>query len=86
MKKKHDLTCQNILENLNAYIDGELDPELCADIEAHIKTCNNCRVVVNTLKKTIQLYQVPDNEIKIPPETRQRLYTRLNLEDYGKKD
>jgi len=86
MTHKHDLTCHNILENLNAYIDGELDDKLCADIESHVQSCPNCQIVINTLKKTIQLCKLTDAEISLPSETRHRLYARLNLEDYDKKD
>jgi hypothetical protein len=42
--------------------------------------------VINTLKKTIQLYQVRDRDEALPPEMRRRLYARLNLEDYAKKE
>ncbi|MDF1520547.1 MAG: zf-HC2 domain-containing protein [Brevefilum sp.] len=86
MTHEHDITCQNILENLNTYIDGELGDEICADIEAHIQTCLDCRIVVNTLKKTIELCKYADSESSLPVETRHRLFAKLNLEDYEKKD
>jgi anti-sigma factor (TIGR02949 family) len=86
MTHKHNLPCQIILDNLSDYLDGELEPELCADIEKHISTCQDCKVVINTLKKTIQLYQVRDRDEALPPEMRRRLYARLNLEDYAKKE
>ena len=85
MNHKHDLSCQIILNNLSDYLDGELEPELCADIERHIDTCQDCQVVINTLKKTIQLYQVRDRDETLPPEMWRRLYAKLNLEDYAKK-
>ncbi len=55
MTKK--LSCQEILENLSAYIDAELDPSLCAEIEAHMEGCNPCVAFLNTLKKTVILYK-----------------------------
>ncbi|KUK45956.1 MAG: hypothetical protein XD73_1171 [Anaerolinea thermophila] len=86
MTHEHDITCQNIIENLNAYIDGELDKALYAEIEAHIQSCPDCRIVVNTLKKTIELCKNADSEASLPVETRHRLFAKLNLEDYDKKD
>jgi anti-sigma factor (TIGR02949 family) len=85
MTHQHDLNCQDILHNLNDYIDGELDRQLCADIEAHIDSCPDCRVVVNTLKKTIQLYQISGQETELPEDVRQRLYARLDLDAYARK-
>jgi len=86
MTHKHDLTCQNIIENLNAYIDGELDDTLHAEIESHVQSCQDCRIVVNTLKKTIELCKKADSITSLPAETRHRLFAKLNLEDYDKKD
>ena len=36
---------------LGEYVDGTLSEELCAELERHMKDCQRCRVVVNTLKK-----------------------------------
>jgi anti-sigma factor RsiW len=82
----HQLPCKDNLTNLNAYIYGELDNALCRDIETHIKSCPNCRIVVNTLKKTIQLYQMDGQETTLPDEARHRLMTRLDLDDYVAKE
>ncbi len=86
MSHNHDLSCHIILENLSDYLDGELDADLCTDIERHISGCQHCQVVVNTLKKTIQIYQVTGHETTLPPEIRRRLYARFSLEDYVNKD
>ncbi len=76
--------CQELLSSLGEYIDGALSAELCAEIERHLKGCNRCRVVVNTLKKTVELYQETANDTAVPDEVRERLYLKLNLENYLK--
>ena len=81
MTHQHGLECKELLHNLNDYIDGELDNELCGKIEAHIETCPNCKVVVNTLKKTIQLYQDDGESVTLPLEARHRLFEALDLDD-----
>ncbi len=82
MKHLHSSDCQAILDNLNSYIDGELDEILCGEIESHIEACPNCQIVVNTLKKTIHLYQVERDKSTLPPEVQKRLYASLELDDY----
>lgn len=84
MKHDHNLGCEDILKNLNAYIDGELDAGMCDQVEAHINACPECQIVVNTLKKTIHLYQVDGRDTSLPPEARMRLFACLNLDDYVK--
>ena len=38
----HGMGCKEILEKLSEYIDGELDPKICQDLEHHMKDCNPC--------------------------------------------
>ena len=74
--------CKSLLASLSEYVDGTLSEDLCAEIERHLEGCDNCKVVVNTLRKTVDLYhQCCENE-GLPDSVRQRLYMRLNLDDY----
>ena len=75
--------CKDYLARFSAYIDGELPPELCALLEAHLQECENCRVVLNTLQKTIDLYHVYGSEDTLPEQIRSRLFARLKLDDPG---
>ena len=73
--------CQALLGSLSEYIDGELPPELCKEIEKHLEGCDNCRIVLNTTRRTIDLVQLPVEE-NVPDDVRERLFKRLNLDDY----
>lgn len=73
--------CSHLLDSLSDYIDGELDETLCREIEAHMAGCENCRVVVDTLAKTVELYHTAPPEELLPNDVRQRLYKRLRLDD-----
>jgi hypothetical protein len=63
-------------------MDGELPPELCAELEQHMNECENCSIVFNTMHKTIDLYRQPDPNDPLPDDIKSRLYHRLHLEDY----
>ncbi|MDO8969614.1 MAG: zf-HC2 domain-containing protein [Saprospiraceae bacterium] len=82
----HTPHCKQLLGNLSEYIDGDLQAELCAEIEAHLKDCDNCRVVINTLKKTVELYQQTGEPVGLPDAVRERLFMKLELKDFLKKD
>ncbi len=73
--------CQALLGTLSEYIDGELPAELCKEIEKHLAGCDNCRVVLNTTKRTIDLVRVPVDE-DMPADVRERLFKRLDLNGY----
>jgi anti-sigma factor (TIGR02949 family) len=74
--------CQTLLGSLSEYIDGELPADLCQQIEKHLDGCDNCRVVLNTTKRTIDLVRITPDEKPIPDDVRERLFLRLNLDDY----
>lgn len=73
--------CQHLLDDLSAYLDGEAFAELCAEIERHLAECADCRVMVDTLRKTVLLYRQLPPPI-FPAEARQRLYKALHLEEF----
>ena len=76
-----NVTCHDLLDGLSDYLDGEASSELCAEIERHLAECHKCRVVVDTLRKTVTLYrQLPQPEMPAP--VRERLYKRLDLTEY----
>jgi len=74
--------CDELLGSLSEYIDGDLDPELCLELEKHLAGCDNCRVVLNTTKRTIDLVHAPIEKPDLPEDVRERLFKRLNLDDY----
>jgi anti-sigma factor (TIGR02949 family) len=74
--------CESLLGSLSEYIDGGLSPELCREIEKHLEGCENCRIVLNTTKRTIELVHAPVEKPDVPDDVRERLFKRLNLDDY----
>lgn len=75
--------CKDLLERFSQYIDGELDESLCLEIEHHIADCDDCRIMLDTLKKTIVLYRTKEKEEEtLPLDVRDRLVKRFDLEDY----
>ena len=78
-----DHNCQHLLAYLSDYIDGEASTAICAEIEAHLGDCEDCRVVVDTLRQTVELYHTlpqPD----MPEDVHLRLYKSLDLESFFK--
>lgn len=83
-KHKHR-NCKRLLGSLSEYVDGELDEKLCTDLEQHLDECEDCRIVVDTLRKTVSLYRTTAKNEVITPDIRQRLFRSLNIEDYLEK-
>lgn len=76
-----ELHCRDILPDLSLYIDQGASAMLCEEIERHLDHCDNCRVVVDTLRRTVSLYQtLPQPEL--PDHLRERLYRTFQLEEF----
>jgi anti-sigma factor (TIGR02949 family) len=74
--------CRQLLNSLSDYVDGDLPQELCDEIELHMKDCENCRIVVDTLSKTVSLYRTTSAPTPVPEDVRQRLFHRLDLDEF----
>lgn len=74
--------CKDYLIKFSEYIDGELPPEVCEQIRAHLEHCTNCTIVLDTLRRTIDLYHHESENESLPDSVRTRLFARLNLDDY----
>lgn len=64
--------CEEYIGGLADYIDGEIDPALCEEIERHIGQCNNCRIMVDTMRQTVRLCRDGRQE-PLPAALEQRL-------------
>ncbi len=77
--------CSQLMAEISEYVEGTLNAQLCEDLEKHLCECENCTVVVNTLRKTIELYHETSEVTEpLPSGVRERLFMRLNLDDYLK--
>ena len=70
------MNCKKVIEELTSYLDGVLDSNMRADLELHLGRCTDCRVVVDTTRKTIQIF-CNSEPVPLPEDVRNRLHTAL---------
>lgn len=66
------MNCTDFLAKLTDFFDGQIEPDLLAEVKEHLGTCHHCEVVVNTTRKTIDIYRHEQ-----PYEFPEELSTRL---------
>lgn len=69
-------SCSELLTLLNEYIDGNVAPGICKELESHLAMCNPCQVVVDNVKKTITLYR-NEKPYSLPVKFRKSLHALL---------
>jgi len=74
--------CEKLLGSLGDYLDGELEATLCAEIEAHMKGCDKCRLVVDNLKKTVKLFK-SGKPVPLPAGFSDRLHRAIKEKRTG---
>ncbi len=72
-----NLTCEEVIEQLFLYLDGELDGELSAHIDRHLENCRDCFTRAEFEKKL---------RAKVAGSARQRAPERLQRRIRGLLD
>jgi anti-sigma factor RsiW len=70
------LTCKQFLQELNDYLDPSGDAEMKRRLESHVTECPNCFVIVDTTKRTLQVYKGIEPQT-IPEDVKARLLKAL---------
>jgi predicted anti-sigma-YlaC factor YlaD len=70
------VNCKKVIRELASYLDGVLDSSVQIDLEEHLARCTDCRVVVDTTRKTIQIF-CNSEPVPLPDDVRKRLHTAL---------
>lgn len=78
------MKCNEFLKELTDYLDGSLTESTKAELDEHLHWCHECHVVMNTTKKTIEIYR--DNQIyELPESLRTRLHQAIMTKCKGVK-
>jgi len=48
------VNCQEIVELVTDYLEGKLDPQMTAEVEAHLELCDGCDTYVEQMRATIR--------------------------------
>ena len=70
------LTCKQFLQELNDYLDPDIDSVTKVHLEAHVSECPNCFVIVDTTKHTLEVYKGMEPQT-VPEDVKSRLWSAL---------
>ena len=56
--------CPDVLTLFSRHLEGEIDPSVCATMEAHLAQCSHCRHTCESLKRTLAICrQLPTPDV-----------------------
>ena len=77
------MVCKQVIRQLSEFLDGELARDLAEQLSRHLEGCEDCKIVVDTCRKTIEIY-CNTEPLPLPDDVRVRLERAL-AEQLGKK-
>ncbi|MEO8028890.1 MAG: zf-HC2 domain-containing protein [Bryobacteraceae bacterium] len=70
---------------MSDYLDDSVDLKLRAELEVHVSQCPNCFVVVDTTKRTLQIYKGMEAQ-DVPSGVKNRLMAALDKRMAAKRE
>jgi RNA polymerase sigma-70 factor (ECF subfamily) len=59
--------CPDVLSLYSRKLEGDIGPELCAEMEKHIAACGRCRAACDSLKRVLAVCRsVPEERVPEP--------------------
>lgn len=71
------VSCKKLAQSLSAYIDGDLDHDLCYEIEKHLSVCRRCSVLLDSVRKVL-IVSGDERTFELPMGYEDRLHAFLN--------
>lgn len=70
------MTCDTLLTQISAYLDGDLGAATCESIERHAASCPNCAAIIAEFRTATGLCRTAA-EAPLPDAVRQRAQERV---------
>jgi len=76
------MNCRDVRAKMSEFLDAEVAAEILSELRGHLHDCEDCRIQVNTLQRTIELYKkMPSSSV--PGAVEERLFKTLKLDRIG---
>lgn len=70
------MNCKGVIRELSNYIDGDLDPVVKQELERHLEHCEDCTMIVDQTKKSIEIL-CDAKPVELAADVRSRLHAAL---------
>ena len=71
-----EISCVEVWREISNFLEGSVDPELRARMEAHLSVCHSCKAVFDGTKNVVKL--VADGQtFDVPAGFSERLFSKL---------
>ena len=72
--------CPDIRRVFSHYLEGELSPDVCAEMQEHVSKCETCETECEQFKEQLKVCSQAPCEVPIEVQTRVKDYLRRYLD------
>jgi predicted anti-sigma-YlaC factor YlaD len=73
------IDCKHVWQYISAYIEGDVDEALRAEIDLHLETCEICSAVLDSTRNVVIL-MADDRVFELAAGYSKRLHERIDIE------
>jgi predicted anti-sigma-YlaC factor YlaD len=77
------MTCEELYGRLTELEEGGLQPDVCAEVERHLASCDGCQQIRRDLQDLARLCRESSAPSTMPPELRSRIASLLTAPEDG---
>jgi hypothetical protein len=70
---------KEIYKQICDFMGEDLDAPVCKEVAEHLEKCPNCKVYLDTVKKTVTICQGTEKKEEMPEDIKNRLFKVLNI-------
>jgi anti-sigma factor (TIGR02949 family) len=78
------LSCEDLLNELNDYLDDELSADLRRELEEHLAECRPCKVVADSARQTVKIV-TGCRSFELPPKFSAKIMSKIRAAGGGRK-
>ena len=71
------VSCKKLAQNLSGYIEGDVNREICGEIERHLAHCRRCSVLLDSVRKVLVI-SGDEQKFELPMGYEERLHCFLD--------
>ena len=76
LRRRRQVVCQQLVEMVTDYLEGDLDPADRAAVEEHLAQCGHCTGYVEQVRRMLELTAAQDHPVDVPADLLDALTVR----------
>ena len=74
----------DIGKQIQEQLGRDIDADIIESVSQHMQECPDCKIYIDSVRETVQLYKVIESDQSLPKDVSERLFKTLELKKVKK--